>query len=361
MTKRLPGPLWQAALLLCALATVYWSLIASDRFVSSASVVVQRSDSNRASGTDFLSLLAGNSAPQDLLLLRKYLRSVDMLKKLDSTLHLREHYSDSRRDALSRLWPADASAERFHDYYLDRMKAEYDEYSHVLTIEVQAYTPEMAQMIARALVSEGERFMNELTHRIAGEQVVYIEKQLQIRSERMNEARQKLLGFQNANGLVSARGAVESLSSVVAAAEAQLAELSVKRDTITRVFTTQAPAVQQLDSQIAALRQQIARQRARMASPAGKSLNRVVEEQDRLQTAAGFAEDVYKTALSALEKERIEATRKIKNVAIVQTPTLPERSLEPRRLYNIVVFWLIALMVTAVLYLLLAIVRDHRD
>jgi capsular polysaccharide transport system permease protein len=160
---------------------------------------------------------------------------------------------------------------------------------------------------------------------------------------------------------VSARGTVESLSSVVAAAEAQLSELNVKRDTITRVFTAQAPAVQQLDSQIAALRRQIARQRARMASPAGTSLNRVVEEQDRLQTAAGFAEDVYKTALSALEKERIEATRKIKNVAIVQTPTLPERSLEPRRLYNIVVFWLIALMVTAVLYLLLAIVRDHRD
>ncbi|HEV7391441.1 MAG TPA: chain-length determining protein, partial [Burkholderiales bacterium] len=172
MTTRLPrGRLWQAALLLCAFATVYWSLIASDRFVSSASVVVQRSDPDGAPGADFLSLLAGNSAPQDLLLLRRYLRSVDMLKKLDSTLHLREHYSDSSRDALSRLWPADASAERFHDYYLDRMKAEYDEYSHVLTIEVQANTPEMAQKITRALVSEGERFMNELTHRIAGEQV----------------------------------------------------------------------------------------------------------------------------------------------------------------------------------------------
>jgi capsular polysaccharide transport system permease protein len=353
--------LWQAAILLCLIATVYWSLMASDRFVSTANVVVQRSDAGTSANADFMSLLINNSAPQDLLLLRKYLLSADMLEKLDRMLHLREHFSDPKRDVLSRLWPANASRERFYDYYGERVSVEYDEYAHVLTIQAQAYTPEMAQKIAQTLVAEGERFMNEMSHRIAAEQVVFIEEQVRLQSKRVNEARQALVSFQNANGLVSARGTVESLSGVVATAEAQLAELNVKRDAIRDVFTAQSPAAQDLDNQIAALRREIAKQRARMASPDGKSLNSVVEEQERLQSAVGFAEDVYKTALSALEKERIEAMRKIKNVAIVQAPTLPEYPMQPRRLYNIAVFWLIAMMVAAVLHLLRAIVRDHRD
>jgi capsular polysaccharide transport system permease protein len=362
MKKFLPrNRLWQVALVLCALATIYWSLIASDRFVSEAKVVIQRSDAASSSNTDFMTLLVGNSAPQDLLLLREYLLSVDMLKKLDSSLHLREHYSDKRRDAFSRLWPKDASLERLHDYYLTRVRVDYDEYSHVLVIDVQANTPEMAQKVAQALVREGEAFINELTHGVAGEQVVYIENQVKVQSERMNAARQSLIGFQNANGLVSARGTVESLSSVVATGEAQLAELNVKRDAIKDIFTAQSPAVQDLDSQIAAVKKQIGQQRLRMASPQGKSLNSMVEEQERLQAAAQFAEDVYKTALGALEKERIEATRKLKNVAIVQAPTLPEYALQPRRIYNIVVFWLITIMTTAVLQLSVAIVKDHRD
>jgi capsular polysaccharide transport system permease protein len=354
--------LWQLAAGACVLAVLYWGLIASDRYVSEAKVVVERSDAIGADASNFTSLLIGNTAPQDLLLLREYLLSVDMLKKLEADLKLREHYSDYRRDPLSRLWFSDASLERFHHHYLQRVSVEYDDFSRVLVIEAQAYTPEMAQAIARTLVSEGERFMNEMTHRIAGEQVVYIEKQVQAQGERVKAARQDLLAYQNANGLVSPRGDVESLSSVVAAGEGELADLKVKRAALKDVFTPQSPAIQQIDAQIDAIEKQIGAQRARMVSHKGKGgLNRVVEEHERLQAAAEFAQDIYKTALSALEKARIEATRKLKNVAVVQSPTTPEYPLEPRRLYSIAVFVLMTLMLAGVVQLLGAIVKDHRD
>jgi len=49
---------------------------------------------------------------------------------------------------------------------------------------------------------------------------------------------------------------------------------------------------------------------------------------------AGFAEDVYKTALVALENGRIEATRTLKKVSVLQRPTVPQYPLEPRRIYK---------------------------
>ncbi len=354
--------IWQAALVACLLAVVYWGVIASDRYVSEARVVVERSDGVGASAADFTSLLTGtSSAPQDLLLLREYLLSVDMLKKLDARLGLRKHYADRYRDPLSRLWFEDASLERFHDYYLKRVSVDYDDFARVLVIRVEGFSADMAHDIAQELVSEGERFMNEMTHRIASEQVVYIEKQVHAQGERLKAARQALVAYQNANGMVSPRGEVESLSSVVASAEATLAELNVKRNSLKEVYTAQSPTIQQLDAQIAAVERQIAEQHGRMVSAKGRGLNRVVEEHDRLQAAAEFAFDIYKTAIGALEKARIEATRKLKNVAVVQSPTRPEYPLQPRRIYNIVVFVLATSMLAGVLQLLSAIIRDHRD
>lgn len=76
---------------------------------------------------------------------------------------------------------------------------------------------------------------------------------------------------------------------------------------------------------------------------------------------AAFAQDVYKTALVALEKGRIEATRTIKKVSVLQSPTQPEYALEPRRFYNTLVFILVAMLLAGVAHLLAAIVRDHKD
>jgi len=46
---------------------------------------------------------------------------------------------------------------------------------------------------------------------------------------------------------------------------------------------------------------------------------------------------------------------------VLQRPTLPIYPLEPRRIYNIVVYILATLMLTSIAQLLLVIVREHRD
>ncbi|MDH4189215.1 MAG: chain-length determining protein, partial [Betaproteobacteria bacterium] len=112
---------FKAAWIAIALAILYWGPIASDRYVSEATIIVERTDFSGGSQMDFASLLTGGKGGHDLLLLREYLLSVDMLRKLDARFHLRAHFSDPRRDPLSRMWPEGTSQEWFHRYYLSRV------------------------------------------------------------------------------------------------------------------------------------------------------------------------------------------------------------------------------------------------
>lgn len=361
--RLLRRPIFLLAAIACALAALYWGLVASDRYVSEAHVLIQRTDMAGSQSMDFGSLLAGTTGGSrgDQMLLRDHLLSVDMLKKLDEALGLRAHFSSDAHDPLSRLWSPEPTLEEFHRYYLKRVSVEYDDYAGVLVIRAQAYDPATARAIASRLVEEGERTMNALGHRLAQEQVAFLEKQVQEHGQRAIDARQALLAFQNEKGLVSPQATAESLTGVINKLEAQLTELNARRAALLGYLAPTAPGVVELNLQIDAVEKQIKTEQARLASPKGKTLNRTVEEFQRLELNAQFAQDVYKSALIALEKGRVEATRTLKKVSVLQTPTLPEYPLEPRRLYNVVVFVIVALMLAGVLHLLAAIVRDHKD
>lgn len=353
------------ALALCAslLAALYWGIIASDRYVSEAHVLIQRTDMAASQAMDFSSLLAGGDGVTraDQMLLRDRLLSVDMLLKLDQELGLRQHYSSHEHDMLSRMFFEDASLEFFHRHYLSRVSVEYDEYAGVLIIQAQAYDPEMARKIAQALVREGERYMNVLGHQLAQEQVSFLEKQVHERGEQALSARQRVLSFQNAKGLISPQSAAESLAGVVSKLEEQLTELNARKTALLGYLAPTAPAVVEVNLQIQAVEKQIQTEKERLTSIKGKALNKTVEEFQRLQLEADFLQDAYKSALVALEKGRIEATRTLKKVLVLQSATMPEYPMRPRRIYNIVTFVVGALLLAGLIHLLAAIVRDHRD
>ncbi|WP_020654751.1 hypothetical protein [Massilia niastensis] len=348
--------------MVCVAAALYWGVIASDRYVSQANVIVQRTDMAGSHTMDFSSLLGGvNGSRSDELLLRNYLLSMDMLRKLDAKLHLRAHFSDSGRDPLSRMWSKDVSDEWFLQYYLSRVSVELDEYSGVLVIKAQGFDARTAQAITTVLVQEGERAMNEMAHQLAREQVAFVEKQVALMADRFQQTRQAVIRFQNKHGLVSPQSRAEQLNGVVERLQAQRTELQTRRTALLGYLEPTAAAVVEIDLQIEAIEKQVVQEEARLTSSNGKALNSTVEEYQRLEMEAGFANDVYKTALVALEKGRVEATRNMKKVSVVQSPTLPQQALEPRRVYNIIVSVLVTLLLAGVVHLLAAIVRDHKD
>jgi capsular polysaccharide transport system permease protein len=147
----------------------------------------------------------------------------------------------------------------------------------------------------------------------------------------------------------------------VANLEAQLANLKARRTVLASYQSTRSPDALRVASEIQALNQQIAQERARMAQQSGGALNVMSSEYQTLELQAQFAQDSYSGALAALENTRIEAARKLKQVSVLQSPTFPEYPVEPRRFYNSVVFAIIALFLGLILQMLVLIVKDHRD
>lgn len=348
-------------LLGAVLGVIYWGKLASDRYVSEASVIIRKTDSAIAPSPDLSMLIAGVSGVNraDQLLLREYLLSMDMLKKLDAALGLRAHYSSREHDLLSRLWLTDL--EWFHRHYLSRTSISYDDFAGVLRIRVQAYSPDIALAIAQMLVHEGEVYMNHISHEMTEIQVNFLTTQVDVAQERFQEASKTLLAFQNEKGLLSPQATAESANVLIAKLEEQKAQTQTQLAALPKTLGANHPTVIMLRQSLAALEQQISTEKAKLANPTGKTLNITMEEFHRLQMEVNFTQELYKAALTALEKGRIDAARLLEKVSVLQAPTLPEYPMQPRRIYNSVVTMAFALILAGILKLLEGIIRDHVD
>lgn len=352
------------ALIIGLLLAFYWIVVASDRYISESHIIIQRTDiSGNTQNLDISSILGqGGSNRNDQMLLRDYLLSVDMLKKLDKKLNLKAHYSNHDYDIISRMWSSNPSMEWFHRHYLERTSIDYDDFNGVLVIKVQAYDAKTAYAIAALLVQEGERYMNELAQNLAQTQVVFLERQVVNLGSKALEARQNVLNYQNKKGLVSPQAETENLVGILAKLKQEKSELQTQKSALQSYLVSTHPNIVMLEQKIASIDKQINQEQAKLTSiNNGKSLNRTVEEYQRLELAASLSQDIYKSALVALEKGRIEALRTIKTVSVLQAPTLPEYPIQPRRIYNTIVSLLVSLLIAGVLHLLIAVIRDHKD
>jgi len=360
---RLFNRLIQLSLVMGVVVSVYWGFFASDRYVSEANVIIRKTDNANMPSPDLTALVSAGAAlgtnRADQLLLRDYLLSLDMLKKLDAKLDLRNHYSDSGRDLVSRLWFKDI--EFFYHFYLRMVEVEYDDYAGVLRIRVQAYDRDTAHAMARMLVDEGEAYMNTLGHQMAEAQIGFLTSQVEKAQDRFQEASQALLAYQNEKGLLSPTATAQSINAIVASLEGQRAQLQTQLAALPRTLDRNHPNILSLKQALAAVDRQIDDEKAKLATPNGSTLNASVEAFQRLQMQVGFTQDLYKSALLGLEKGRNDSLRLLEKVSVLQSPTMPEYPMEPRRIYNIILTLLIALVVAGTLKLLESIVLDHVD
>lgn len=344
------------------LSILYWTF-SSDRYVSEATILIQNTEQVITSNFDVSTLLSGVGDPNktDQLLLSEYLLSVDMLKKLDKVLDLRSHYSNTRWDFASRMWLGKYYLEWFHRYYLDRINVIYDEFSGVLRIEAQAYDPKTAHAIVQLLVEDGERFMNDMSHALAREQVEFLEKQVVLAQEQVIKASKSLLNFQNNKGLVSPTATIDSIHGIIAKLEEKRTELQTQLDSLPRNLDSNHPTKKSLQHSLTAVERQISQEQIRLASTNGKPLNSLMEQEQFLQLELKFKQDIYKASLVALEKGKMDAARALKHISILQQPIVPEYALQPRRIYYIITTLCITILVIGISNLLKSIILDHVD
>ena len=345
------------------LLVVYYGLVAADRYVSEAKVVVKRSGDLASSLGGFsLPFLGsvGSASGEDALHLREFIHSLDLLERLDKQINLRQEFALKGLDVFEML-PPWASKEDFLKLYRKRVEVGFDDKTGVLGIVTQGHTPEFAQQFNQAILAEAERFINELSHRVAREQLEFANGELQRSRKDLDQARDRLLAFQNSNTVLDPAATAEITQRVIAELEAQLASREVELNTLSGMLQSDAAQVVTLRQTVAGLKRQIRTEQKKLTSTKGGALNKVAAEYLDYRAMVDFQSDVYKISLATLEKMRLEAARKVKSLAVLSSPHLAEEAKYPRRAYMLGA-WLFALcLLFGLVRLTLEIVEDHRD
>ncbi len=343
------------------LSSIYFGFIASDRYVGEAKVIVKQADSNNNSEFGIALLGVGmSSGKQDAQLVRQFVLSLDMLHQLDKSLSLREHYQSNDIDILSRLWQWE-SQEDFLEYYRKHVSVNYDELSGTLAIRAQAFTPEFAQQIVKALLAQSELYINQIGHQLATEQVNFVKNELDRATEHLRKSKQQILEFQEKYQLFSPEQESGAKLTMVNELEAQLTRNKTELNNLRSYMNETSADIVALNAKIDALETQLLIERSKLVGDKSNNFSDVNAKHADLLLDLGFATDLYKGSLLSLEQARIEAYRKLKYLVVVDSPNLAEEAEFPKRLYNIMSTLVILSLLYGAMKIIWATIREHRD
>ncbi|ELA09343.1 capsule polysaccharide export inner-membrane protein KpsE [Moraxella macacae 0408225] len=357
------GFLFLVLVILPWLLVIFYTLaVAHPRYVSQSQVVVkQTNDNSMPTGTGLVALLGGvSTSVEDSNYLTSYILSNDMITKLDPTFKFRENFRLDGSDLLNEL-SENPTKEELLEYFQKRVHVELDQTTHILSIKTQGFTPKYAFELNQALLKHSEAFVNDISQKLAKEQTAFAEKQLEDAEKQMNEAKAAVLDYQNRNAILDPESTARALNSLISGLEANLSSLRTEERQLLSYLNPNAPQVVSLRSQIKAVEQQVAQERAKLTSPTNNRLNSKALQFEQIKAGAAFAEEKYKMALTTLEKATTEANRKKKNLIVISSPFQAEESLYPRHWYIILTSLAFLLIFYGFVQLILAIIRDHRD
>ncbi|MBS0881300.1 capsule biosynthesis protein [Pantoea sp. JGM49] len=349
-------------LLPMALLLIYLVIFSQPRYMSESKVAIKRSDDLTSSSLNF-GLLLGASNPssaEDALYLKEYINSPDMLRVLDKQLDFHEAFSHSGLDFLNHL-AKEETAERFLQYYRDRISIAYDDKTGLLDIQTQGFSPEFALKFNQAVLKESERFINELSHRIARDQLSFAEAEMEKARVRLDASKSELLAYQNSNNVLDPEAQALAASTLVNTLMGQKIQMEADLRNLLTYLRDDAPQVVSAQNAISSLQAQIDAEKSKITAPQGHKLNRMAVDFEEIKSKVAFDTELYKLALTSIEKTRVEAARKLKVLSVISSPQQPQESTSPNTPYLIACWLLVCCLLFGTLKLLLAVIEDHRD
>jgi capsular polysaccharide transport system permease protein len=340
-------------------------VFAADRYVSESIVVVREESAGMSipTGVDALSAMFGTSTAsnEDLYILQAHILSNDMLRQINENLDLRQAYGSPTLDFIFRL-DDNATLEEFIKYYRSRVEIDIDDVSGLMTIRTQGFTPKIAQAVNQEVVAISERFINESSHRLARDQMSFAESELEKVRARLDVARDHLLKFQAEHGILDPMAQAAANTGLTAELQAMQARYEAELKGQLAYLNDDAPQIAALQAQIGGIREQLHVERRRSVTNAeGVSLNVLAGKYQEILAELEFVSEAYRGGLIALETARIESTRKLKSLVLVESPPLPESAKYPRRVYTLAALLMVLTLLYGIGRLIVATIEDHLE
>ena len=340
---------------------IYLMIFAKDRFVSESVIIIKQAGEVSVESSNGLGALLGvsNTSSEDAKILIQYIRSRDMVEKLDKQLNLKKAFENSE-DIVFRL-KRNSTIEEFVEYYNRRVTVVLDENSMMLNIVTEGFESAFALKLNEEILKNSEVFINDISRKIAQEQLKFSVNQLNDAKANLNFSRDQLLKFQNKNEMFDPQAQAQALAQIVASLESNLVQLKTEERMLMSYLNPEAAQVIAVRSQIEALQRQIRDEKNKLTSHQSSKLNKSVSDFAELKTEVEFQIDLYKLALASLEKARLEVSRKLKNLVIISSPQLSQEALHPKKLYICFTAFILLNVIFFIGALILSIIREHKE
>lgn len=348
-----------------ALGSVYYGVIASDRFVAGSGFAVR--GINAGSGLDGIGALTGlaatGSTTSDSYIILKYLRSRDVVDRLETDLHLRQAFSAGETDWLSRMDPA-LPIEEFVLYWNKMIRTTFDPTSGVVTFEVESYSAQDAERIATLVLRYTQELVNSLSEQARVDAVRFAESEVVRAESRLRAALASQREFREQEQSLNPAATAQIDIELLGALQSRLIDIRARISAISGSIDADAPSMTALRRQAEALEAQIAERGADIGGAARAGgipggMSGLLAVYETIEVEKNFAQQAYASALASLEQARVDADRQQRYLAVYSLPALPQAAIYPQRALNILMLTLIAVGLWGIGTLVVYSVRDH--
>ncbi len=347
-------------LLASILLVFYYWVIASPRYVSETQFMVKQANSTESPFSGLAAIGSISGGMRDALVLKKYIESREMAVALDQAVSLKAHYERDDFDLISRL-AHESTIEEYVEFYQNHISVLHDELSDVLYVEVQTYEANYSLQVAQTLLKLSENFINELGAKMAQEQVGYAQKEVERSYGELKKFQSDLVNFQDKFKLYNPEQQGGALVGAINELESEIIRQQTELKSLLAFMRDDAAEVKAKKIRINSLERQLAEEKNRLTNQDQQSLNKINVDFQEIKLNAELASDLYKTSLAGLESVRSEAYRKLKHLLVIESPALAQEDRYPRRIYNILTWFVCLVLLYLVARLILAIVKEHKE
>lgn len=352
---------------LVPLAVAGWYLWtrAADQYASFVSFSVRKEDTG--SSLDVLGGLAqlsGGASSSDTDILYQFMQSQELLARLDAELDLRALYSrPHNQDPVFALKP-EATIEDLVDYWGKVVKIYYDSGTGLIELRVQAFNPDDATKVAEAIFAESSAMINRLSDKARADATRYAREELDLGIERLKAAREAITAFRSRTQIVDPSADIQGQMGLLNTLQSQLAEALIELDLLRETTKSTDPRISQSELRIEVIQARIDEERSKFGvggqGRGGEDYATLTAEFERLTVDREFAEQAYKSALSAFDGAQAEAERQSRYLAAHVEPTVAESARYPERFTLLALVGVFGFLIWAIGALIFYSIRDRR-
>ncbi|HEX4111620.1 MAG TPA: hypothetical protein VH020_03715 [Stellaceae bacterium] len=352
-------------------ALLYLTFNAADRYEATSDFTVQPLVQPSASGmlarnAAHLMNLAQNAPPgaYDAYMVVDYLQSPDALKELERRIGFLARYRGKTGDIFYRAEPWRLLIPHFLfsaplaipfedqvDYFNRMVDVRYSMTENIVTLDVQAFSPRDAHLIAATLLDMGEAFINRANERVLADLVRGAAGQVRADQRRLDDDHFKMKTWRSANNDLDPDQLTAMVTQVMQGLENSL--VSARSSAMLNGPAARGVAslrVKTLETQVAAEQRQLGDMERAYAAR--------FYEYDRLKEDIEFAKNAYQTDLASLQTFRELAAQQGTYLLRIYQPHVPDEAAYPEWLLILPLTLIGGAMAYGILRMVMALGRD---